>query len=162
MSWAYGEGLRKEEAAKGQHGKQIPRRQYASQLLGLVSGSGPESTAHSSALLWEENKEGPLLLTIPLPALLTSPLHSYPQLPGKGLRNLPCCPHPAQPASQALPYQPSSCQEAAPTPPFPASFPLGLGLSWESGSPGWDLLCSSGARGLHVLLVCFHPWFPRC
>lgn len=48
LSWAFGEGLREEEAARGQQGKQIPRRQFASQLLGLVLGSEPRSTACSS------------------------------------------------------------------------------------------------------------------
>lgn len=147
MSWAFGEGLRKEKAAKGQQGKQIPRRQFASQLFGLVLGSGPGTTAHSSTLLWEEGKESPTAVAQPGPTQLTSVLTT----PS------------SQPPSQTLPHQPSSSRERLPQPHL-AWTPslLGVELAQESGSPGWDLLSSSRAKGLHVLLVCFHPLVSGC
>lgn len=74
--WGGVEG--EEEAAKGQRGRQIPRRQFASQLLGLVLGSEPGSPAHSSTLLWEEGKEGPIAAAHPTCWLYTLRLCAQP------------------------------------------------------------------------------------
>lgn len=73
-----------EESAKGQQGKQIPWRQFASQLLGLVLGSEPGSTTHSSTLLWEEEKEGSLLLPISASGPTHLTLDSTPPAPRQG------------------------------------------------------------------------------
>ena len=146
MSWAFGEGLKKGKAAKGQQGKQIPRRQFASQLLGLILGSGPGTTAHSSTLLWEEGKESSTAVAQPGPTHLTCVLTT----PS------------SQPPSQTLSHQPSSSRERLPQPHLAWTPLLGVALAQELVSPGWDLLSSSRARGLHVLLICFQALVSGC
>lgn len=114
--------MREEESAKGQQGKQIPWSQFASQLLGLVLGFEAGSTAHSSSLLWEEEKEDPLLLSIlpPVPTHLTSPA---PRQRAKGSS-------PAAVSQPSLPPRPCHASPAAagrgyPYPTFPSL------LSWR-------------------------------
>lgn len=125
MSWAFGEELGEKEAANGQQGKQIPRRQFASQLLGLVLGSGPGSTARSSALLWEEDKESPTAVAHPTPWPCSPHLALIPPAPRQGLQDPPCWL-----TQHSQPLRPCHASQAAarrgcPTPPSPASFPPG-------------------------------------
>lgn len=96
-------------------------------------------------------------------ALFTSPLYSHPQLPGKGCKESSLLPSPSQPPRPCHASQAAAGRDCR-NPTFPRLLlpSWGVELSQESDSPGWDLLSSPRTKDLHVLLVCFHPWSPRC
>lgn len=122
-------GVERRRQPRASRVSKILRRQFASQLLGLVLGSGPGSTTHSSTLLWEKGKEGPIAIAHPTPWLY--PLHLCTYNPRSQTREsslLPSLSPDSLPGPAMLVQQPQ--QEATPTPSFPAPLsPVGRAFS---------------------------------